>query len=115
MLNFLTPIPVDWEFEDLDGNKVGLVIEYPVSKEPGYAAVPKEAIYSLFLQEESLDRHYCWVKTADGEDEVLKVRAPSSELTLTVNTLRNAVWSSLEVGEDIFDLWSYGPRACIGE
>ena len=106
-LNFLAPILVDWEFEDLEGNKAGLVVEYPVSKEPGYAAVPKEAIYSLFLQEDSLDRHCCWVKPADGEDEVLKVRAPSSELTLTVNTLRNAVWSALEIGKDVYDLWSY--------
>jgi len=106
-LTFLAPILVDWEFEDLEGNKAGLVVEYPVSKEPGYATVPKESIYSLFLQEESLDRHYCWVKPAEGEDEVIKVRAPSSELTLTVNTLRNAVWNALEIGKDVHELWSY--------
>jgi len=106
-LNFLAPILVDWEFENLEGNKAGLVVEYPVSKEPGYADVPKEAIYSLFLQEESLDRHYCWVKPADSDDEVLQVRAPSSELTLTVNTLRNAVWNALETGKDVYNLWNY--------
>lgn len=106
-LNLLAPILVDWEFEDLEGNKAGLVVEYPVSKEPDYANVPEGAIYSLFLQEESLERHYCWVKPADGQDEVLKLRAPSSELTLTVNMLRNAVWSALEIGEDVYDLWSY--------
>ena len=106
-LTFLAPILVDWEFEDLEGNKAGLVVEYPVSKEPGYATVPKESTYTLFLQEESLDRHYCWVKPADGEDEVLKIRAPGSELTLTINMLRNAVWNALETGTDVYSLWSY--------
>jgi hypothetical protein len=106
-LTFLAPILVDWEFEDLEGNKAGLVVEYPVSEEPGYATVPKESTYTLFLQEESLDRHYCWVKLADGEDEVLKIRAPSSELTLTVNMLRHAVWNALETGTEVYSLWSY--------
>jgi hypothetical protein len=49
-------------------------------------------------------------KPADGEDEVLKVHAPSSELTLTVNMLRNAVWNALETGKDVYNLWSYECR-----
>ena len=106
-LTLLAPILVDWEFEDLEGNKAGLVVEYPVSKDPGYPTVPKESIYTLFLQEESLDRHYCWVRPANGEDEVLKIRAPNSELTLTVNMLRHAVWNALETGTDVYSLWSY--------
>ena len=106
-LTFLAPILIDWEFEDLEGNRAGLVVEYPVSKDPGYATAPEGSIYTHFLQEESLDRHYCWVKPADGEDEVLKIRAPSSELTLTVNMLRHAVWSALEIGTDVYSLWSY--------
>ena len=106
-LTLLAPVLVDWEFEDLEGNKAGLVVEYPVSKEPGYATVPEESTYTLFLQEDSLDRHYCWVRPADDEDEVLKIRAPSSERTLTVNLLRNAVWNSLEIGTDVYPLWSY--------
>jgi len=39
-------------------------------------------------------------QVAEGEDEVLKILAPSSEFTLTVNILMNAVRNALERGKN---------------
>ena len=47
-------------------------------------------------------------QVSEGEGEDLKILAPSSEFTLTVSILMNAVRNALETWKDVYSLQSYG-------